>query len=79
MNFKKSFFKKTKKNFKINWKNVKLKTKKKYEKLNSFQFLKYHVFNDHSFGNNLPLIYWNYMYKETGISMNKNFLKKKGL
>ena len=50
---------------------------KKYQKFNSFQFLKYHIFNDHSFGNNLPLIYGNYMDKETGISMTK-FFKEKG-
>ena len=50
---------------------------KKYQKFNSFQFLKYHVFSNNTFGNNLPLIYGNYMINDTGISMTK-FFKEKG-
>ena len=49
----------------------------KYKKYNSFQFLKYHVMDGNTQGNNFPFVYGNYMNKETGISMTK-FFKEKG-
>ena len=49
----------------------------KYKNYNSFQFMKYHVFNGHTMTNNIPFIYGNYANNITGISMTK-FFKDKG-
>ena len=65
-------FKKTSKLIeKMLYSNKKKETK--YKKYNSFQFMKYHVFDGNTIGNNIPLIYGNNMNNISGISMTKFF------
>ena len=48
-----------------------------YKNYNSFQFFKYHNLEGHTQGNNMPFIYGNSQFSDTGISMTK-FFKEKG-